>query len=110
MDVTNTSEAQKSIEYEHTLYKHSNSASKIYITSRILYLSTHLESLVLPGLAHVIVNAPRITCLLSLHSSTLRVSNSQFVMGITEGKHGGISSPTYILPIFPSTTWLIPFS
>jgi hypothetical protein len=39
-----------------SLSKHSNSSSKIYTTSRILYISTHLESLVLAGLAHVIVN------------------------------------------------------
>jgi hypothetical protein len=38
------------------------------------------------------------------------MSNSQFVMGITEGKHGGMSSSAYILPILPGTTWLIPFS
>jgi hypothetical protein len=41
-----------------SLSKQSNSSSKIYLTSIILYLSTHLESLVLAGLAHVIVNAP----------------------------------------------------
>jgi hypothetical protein len=41
-----------------SLFKHSNSSSKIYTTSRILYISTHLESLVLAGLAHVIVNVP----------------------------------------------------
>jgi hypothetical protein len=41
-----------------SLSKHSNSSSKIYIISIFLSLSTHLESLVLAGLAHVIVNAP----------------------------------------------------
>jgi hypothetical protein len=41
-----------------SLSKHSNSSSQIYLTSIILYLSIHLESLVLAGLAHVIVNAP----------------------------------------------------
>jgi hypothetical protein len=35
------------------------------------------------------------------------VSNSQFVMAITEDKHGGMSSPAYILLIFHGTTWLI---
>jgi hypothetical protein len=29
------------------------------------------------------------------------------VMGITEGKHGGMSSPAYILLILLGTTWLI---
>jgi hypothetical protein len=46
------------------------------------------------------------TCLLSLSWGTWRVSNSQFVIGITEGKHGGIS-PAYILLIFLGSTWLI---
>jgi hypothetical protein len=41
-----------------SLSKYSNSTSKIHITSRFLYLSTYLESLILAGLAHVIVNAP----------------------------------------------------
>jgi hypothetical protein len=40
-----------------SLSKHSNSSSKIYITSRFLYLSIYLEPLVLAGLAHIIVNA-----------------------------------------------------
>jgi hypothetical protein len=40
-----------------SLFKHSNSSFKIY---RFLYLSTHLESSVLAGLAHDIVNVPYI--------------------------------------------------
>jgi hypothetical protein len=52
----------------------------------------------------------RITYLLSLHSGTLRVSNSQFVRGITEGKFGRMSSQAYILLILHGTMWLIPFS
>jgi hypothetical protein len=41
-----------------SLSKQSNSSSKIYTTSRILYISIHLESLVLAGLVHIIVNIP----------------------------------------------------
>jgi hypothetical protein len=35
------------------------------------------------------------------------MSNSQFVMEITKGKHGGMSSLAYILLILLGTTWLI---
>jgi hypothetical protein len=35
------------------------------------------------------------------------VSNSQLVIAIIEGKHGGMPSPAYILLIFHGTTWLI---
>jgi hypothetical protein len=39
-----------------------------------------------------------------------RVSNSPFVMEITKGKLGGMSSPTCILPIYHGSVWLTQLS
>jgi hypothetical protein len=64
--------------------KHSNSSSKIYIASKILYLSTYLESLVLVGLAHVIVNVPHPKKYLSRHIVLEGVEFSFNQLGIIE--------------------------
>jgi hypothetical protein len=72
-----------------SLSKHSNFSVKIHVTSRFLYLSPQLESLVLAELVHVIINASQ-SKLQEKAKSSMRGPKSSSLLQLVVGKDRGM--------------------